>query len=142
MLGGKRGEAFYGGNGYSGGGAGPDYYKNYGGSGGTNGGNGEEVVDSNGHITKGGIGSGFNISDPQKNFNRYIIKAAPGNWRGKGIGGGGGGIIIDEVSSNFKEEMKRARADTVRYGQGGDGKYGEMPEGGVVLFELEFNVIN
>ena len=134
LQGGKRGDAFSGGDGYSGGGAGNNHNK-YGGSGGNDGGDGDGVDN-----WEGGVGSGFNISEPQIYFNCFIFKAAPGNWRGKETGGGGGGILIDDVSSNSKEKTKSVKDDTVRYGQGGDGRYGEKPTGGVVLFELDFSV--
>ena len=114
----------------------------YGGSGGTNGGDGNGVEDSNGYYTKGGVGSGFNISELQTYFKWFVLKAAPGNWRDKETGGGGGGLIIDNVYSDSKEKTKSVRADTVSYGQGGDGKYGERSKGGVMLIELDFNVPN
>ena len=141
LQGGKRGDVFTGGNGYSGGGAGNNHNL-YGGSGGTNGGDGNGVEDSHGYYTKGGVGSGFNISELQTYFKWFVLKAAPGNWRDKETGGGGGGLIIDDVSSDSKEKTKSVRADTVFYGQGGDGKYGERSKGGVVLIELDFNVPN
>jgi hypothetical protein len=61
---------------------------------------------------------------------------------GKETGGGGGGLIIGDISSDSKEKTKSVRADTVSYGQGGDGKYGERSKGGVVLIELDINVSN
>ena len=128
LQGGKRGDAFTGGNGYSGGGAGNNYNM-YGGSGGTNGGDGDGVEHSNKYYIKGGVGSGFNISELQTYFQWFVLKAAPGNWRDKGTGGGGGGLIIDDVSSDSKEKTNIARADTVSYGQGGDGNYGESSTG-------------
>ena len=108
-----------------------------GGSGGSNGGDGNGVEDSNGYYTKGGVRSGFNISELQTYFKWFVLKAAPGNWRDKETGGGG--LIIDDVSSESKESV---RADTVSYGQGGDGRYGESSKGGVVLIELDFTVPN
>ena len=112
----------------------------YGGSGGTNGGDGDGVENLNDYYIKGGVGSGFNISELQTHFKWFVLKAAPGNWRDKETGGGGGGLIIGDVSSDSKEKTKSERADYVSYGQGGDGRYGERPKGGVVLIELDFNV--
>ena len=112
----------------------------YGGSGGTNGGDGDGVENSNKYYIEGGVGSGFNISELQKYFKWFVLKAAPGNWRDKETGGGGGGLIIGDVSSDSKEKTKSVRA--VGYGQGGDGRYGESSKGGVVLIELDFNVPN
>ena len=111
-----------------------------GGSGGSNGGDGNGVEDSNGYYTKGGVGSGFNISELQTYFKWFVLRAAPGNSGDKETGGGG--LIIDDVSSDSKEKTKSVRADTVSYGQGGDGRYGESSKGGVVLIELDFNVPN
>ena len=108
-----------------------------GGSGGSNGGDGNGVEDSNGYYTKGGVGSGFNISELQTYFKWFVLKAAPGNWRDKETGGGGGGLIIGDVSSDSKEKTKSVRADIVGYGQGSDGRYGERSKGGVVLIELD-----
>ena len=78
LQGGKRGNAFTGGNGYSGGGAGNNHNM-YGGSGGTNGGDGDGVENSNKYYIEGGVGSRFNISELQTYF-KWFITLKSSSW--------------------------------------------------------------
>lgn len=123
---GESGSREYGGAGYSGGGGyGDDYYY---GAGGEDGGNG--------HGSRGGLGSGLDLSSP--GLMEFTLSPGAGGtpklsgMYGFYVGGGGGGVFVNGVGPSASEHTGEG------YGGGGGGSgYSGDPGSGLVLLQIK-----
>jgi len=117
---GESGGRYYGGDGYSGGGAGTGYSGHNGGSGGSNGGDGNDGSDGG-----GGKGSGLDISTIA--LEHFKLTPAAGGEGCDYFGGGGGGVLVDGQRPH----------NGGSYGAGGSPCNNADPAQGIVLIEIK-----
>merc|ERR1719228_2829784 len=120
---GKSGDSWYGGDGYSGGGAGSLHIADIGGNGGSNGGDGNDSSDG-----PGGKGSGLDISTIA--LEHFKLTPAAGGEACGISGGGGGGVLVDGQGPPGPHN------ECGSYGAGGGGcTYYEHQ--GIILIEIK-----